>query len=270
VNLTSLRANGVALARMAVTRRAAAGAAVLGYHDVRADGETSDEHYTVSAGQLRAHVDTVRRAGLQIVALGEIVDRLTARRPVDGLAAITFDDALVGVHRHALPVLRELQVPATVFVVTDALGVTPPWWPGAARTMTADELREAVADGVELHSHSSVHASLPTLPPADLHADLTRSRAVLRDTFGAPADLLAYPSGHHDAAVRAAAADTGFRAAVTFLNGRLRAGDDPLRIPRFTAHAGMTAVTLARHLARPPALWPDHQLDAVGAEGART
>ena len=243
---------------------------MLGYHDVRADGEASDEHYTVSAGQLRAHIDTVRRAGLQIVSLGEIVGRLTGGRPVDGLAAVTFDDALVGVHRHALPVLRDLQVPATVFVVTDAIGVSPPWWPGAARTMTADELRDAMAGGVELHSHSSVHASLPTLAQAELHADLTRSRAVLHDTFGAPADLLAYPSGHHDGAVRAAAAVAGFRAAVTFLNGRLRDGDDALRIPRFTAHAGMTPVTLARHLARPPALWPDHQLDAVGPDGART
>ena len=165
MNLTSLRANGAAVARMAVTRRAAAGAAVLGYHDVRADGEPGDEHYTVSATQLRAHIDTVRRAGLQIVALADIVERLASGRPVDGLAAITFDDALVGVHRHALPVLRELQVPATVFVVTDAIGVSPPWWPGAVRTMTADELREAKAAGVDLHSHSSVHASLPALAP---------------------------------------------------------------------------------------------------------
>ena len=270
MNLTSLRANGAALARMAVTRRAAAGAAVLGYHDVRADGEPGDEHYTVSATQLRAHIDTVRRAGLQIVALADIVELLASGRPVDGLAAITFDDALVGVHRHALPVLRELQVPATVFVVTDAIGVSPPWWPGAVRTMTADELREAKAAGVDLHSHSSVHASLPALAPDVLHADLAHSRALLRDTFGASANLLAYPSGHHSPAVRTAATNAGFGAAVTFLNGRLRPGDDPMRIPRFTAHAGMTAVALARHLARPPALWPDHQLDAVGPDGART
>lgn len=270
MRFSSVSANGLALARMAVTRRAAGGAAVMGYHDVRADGAPDTEHYTVSAGQLRAHIDTLRRAGMEIVPLGTIVDRLLAGRPVDGLAALTFDDALVGVHHHALDVLRATGAPATIFVVADALGVAPPWWPGAERTMTVDELREATAAGVELHSHSSVHASLPTLDAPALHTDLSHSRAVLHDTFGVAADLLAYPSGHHDAKVRRVAADAGFRGAVTFLNGRLQAGDDRFRIPRFTAHAGMTAVTLARHLARKPATWPDHQRDVPADERAPT
>ena len=105
------------------------GAAVLCYHDVGTDPANTTEYY-VAPDLLRHHLDWIRDWGYTFVPLAELVDRIEAGRELDGLCAVTFDDALVGVGEHAAPILAAAGVPATVFVVTDVLGIDPPFWPG--------------------------------------------------------------------------------------------------------------------------------------------
>lgn len=252
----------VSALRQVVRRRASPGAVVLGYHDVSAPG-THSEGMTVSADALAGHVTLLRQMGLRIVAFGDIVDRLDRGADVDGLAALTFDDALEGVHLHAMPVLRRFEAPATVFVVTDARGAEPAWWPGMARTLTDGELVEVAAAGHDLGSHTCTHRSLPALTPDELTDELERSRLAIAGLTTRPVEFLAYPSGHHNAEVRAAAQRAGYRAATTFLNGRVDDDTDPYRIPRLTMGAHLTPVRLRYHLLRAPHTWPDHQLDRV-------
>jgi peptidoglycan/xylan/chitin deacetylase (PgdA/CDA1 family) len=246
------------------TRRATPEAVVLGYHDVVAtDAEASG--MTVSAAQLDAQLRTLTRLGLSIVPLEELVDRLETRRPCDAMAAITFDDALVGVHRFALDVLARHEASATIFVVTDHLGVEPPWWPGSARTLTEAELGELVDAGHRLGSHTRSHRSLPSLDHDELVAELTDSRRQLQAWTSHPVDILAYPSGHHDPTVRAAATDAGYRAAFTFLNGRIDGSEDLWKLPRLTMGPHQAPARLAYHLLRSARSWPDHQIDAVAS-----
>jgi peptidoglycan/xylan/chitin deacetylase (PgdA/CDA1 family) len=54
-----------------------------------------------------------------VVALSEFVERLRAGRSLRGVAALTFDDAYDGVFQHAWPLLSDLGLPATVFVVAE-------------------------------------------------------------------------------------------------------------------------------------------------------
>lgn len=63
-----------------------------------------------------------------VVPLLEISTRAARRRSLAGLAAITFDDAYLGVFLHALPVLAKMGAPATVFVVTRAAGTSDFFW----------------------------------------------------------------------------------------------------------------------------------------------
>lgn len=76
-------------------------------------------------------------------------------------------------------------------------------------------------------------------------------------------DLLAYPFDHHDARVRATVVDAGYRAAFTFLNGRITPGVDSYRLPRLTMWKGQGRPRLSYHLARPAHSWPDTQCPAV-------
>lgn len=75
----------------------------------------------------------------QVVPLRELVERLNGGRPLRGLAAITFDDAYAGVFEYAWPLLLELGLPATVFVVAEAADTGDGFWwdqPAVAQSAT--------------------------------------------------------------------------------------------------------------------------------------
>ncbi len=255
---------GGAAARLLTRRGAAPRGVVLAYHDVDPGGPGRDR--TVGAGLLERPVLLLRKLGMEIVDLGVFVRRLQSGESVERLAALSFDDALLGVHDHALEVLLNNEAPATVFVVSGSLGVDPDWWPGARRTMTADELQRFHSLGLRLAAHTRSHPSLPSLGSSDLGSELAGCRSDLEELTGSPVDLLAYPSGHHDARVRGAARGAGFRAAFTFLNGRVSRGDDVFKLPRLTMGAHMTPRRLAYHLLRSARSWPDHQIECVAPQ----
>jgi peptidoglycan/xylan/chitin deacetylase (PgdA/CDA1 family) len=84
-----------------------------------------------------------------IIPLRELVTRLRSGRTLRGTAAISFDDAYRGVFEHAWPVLQQLHLPATVFVVADApTAGTPFWWdhPEAARQSGGPASRRWLGD----------------------------------------------------------------------------------------------------------------------------
>ena len=232
------------------------GAAVLCYHDVGTDPQNRTDYY-LGPELFRSHLEWIHAWGLTVVPLAEIVDRHAAGRELDGLVAITFDDALHGVLEHAAPILEAHRAPATVFVVTDVTGVDPPFWPGATRTLRPDELRALCASGlVRLGSHTATHASLPDVAPELRARELADSRARLADLTGTTVDLFAYPFGHHDAPSEAAVLTAGYRAACTFTFGRVRASTPATAMPRFCIGPTHDRFRLARQLARAANAWP--------------
>ncbi len=245
-------ATAVAAGRLPVRGR---GAAVLCYHDVGTDPANRTDYY-LGPDLLRAHLEWIRGWGLTIVPLAEIVDRHATGRDLDGLVAVTFDDALRGVLEQAAPILEEHRAPATVFVVTDVVGVDPPFWPGADRTLREDELRALCASGlVTLGSHTATHASLPDVSPEDRARELTDSRVWLEELTGADVDLFAYPFGHHDPASETATVAAGYRAACTFTFGRVTAATRAGALPRFCIGPAHDRFRLARQLSRAATAW---------------
>jgi colanic acid/amylovoran biosynthesis glycosyltransferase len=133
-----------------------------------------------------------------------------------GVTALTFDDGLTGVHEYALPVLRSLGLPATVFVVARTLlgDPTVDWIDDPPDeplgTLDLEQLRELEAAGIEVASHSLAHRVLPSLDAGGCEDDLRDSREVLEESLRRPVRYLAYPRGRHDAMVRRAADRAGY------------------------------------------------------------
>jgi peptidoglycan/xylan/chitin deacetylase (PgdA/CDA1 family) len=66
----------------------------------------------------------------QVLPLREVVNRLRRRLPLPERAAvITFDDGFRSVYTTAFPVLKRLQIPFTVFLITSLVGSDQPAWP---------------------------------------------------------------------------------------------------------------------------------------------
>lgn len=237
------------------------GAIVFAYHDICDDGH--GERYSVTPLALRAELRTAQMAGVRFVKLSELVDALDRDEPLHGMAAVVFDDCLVGVHHEAMSILLELDVPATVFAVTGELGHDPPWWPSSARVMTSGELAEMSNAGFEIASHTESHPRLPGLDDAGLVHELQTPQSRLEDLVGSAVDLFAYPFGEHDRRVRNEVEAAGYRAAFTFRNGRITSELDPYRLPRLNMTGDRSLARFTYHLARPADSWPETQLEAT-------
>ena len=104
---------------------------VLGYHDLYADAVDPVDNFD----GLRVGRDRFERqmryvaAHYHVVPLDQLLDPSVSSRDGKPLAAITFDDGYKNVYRVAYPVLRQLGLPATVFVIPDfSLHGRMPWW----------------------------------------------------------------------------------------------------------------------------------------------
>jgi peptidoglycan/xylan/chitin deacetylase (PgdA/CDA1 family) len=99
---------------------------ILNYHRVVPDIAKAEREaffgLITSAETFRRHLKVVRRQ-YEILSLDEAVEALRGARKLerDG-AVITFDDGYRDVYDHALPALKELEAPATVFVSTAYVG----------------------------------------------------------------------------------------------------------------------------------------------------
>jgi peptidoglycan/xylan/chitin deacetylase (PgdA/CDA1 family) len=88
---------------------------ILSYHAIVDSNDVPSPEMHVSALTLRRHLTYVRDR-YDVLPLHELIARRECRRSTDGCVAITFDDAYAGVEHLAAPILRDLDLPATIFV----------------------------------------------------------------------------------------------------------------------------------------------------------
>lgn len=141
----------------------------------------------------------------------------------DGPAVVlTFDDAYRNFHTAAWPILRDLGLPATLYVPTgfvDSGAPVPMAAAGDLPAMSWDELATDREAGLTLGSHSHTHRELPALSAAEIGDDLGRARELLRRHTGSAAEHFCYPRALWDGRTEGAVADLHNTAAVA--GGRL-------------------------------------------------
>ena len=269
----------------------------LYYRGLRACGATSFRRLTKNAGLILCYHNVVWRdadvAGhpalhiplarferqvrwlldhYDVVSLSTFVDRLAAGAPLNETAVITFDDGYAGVFDYALPLLENLDCPATVFVIAGAPGRSHAFWwdcpetvsrergnrdrwltslrgddvairadvhattefavPPALRPADWPDIRRAARGQIEIGVHSLTHRTLTVLDDAELQDETITSRQVVQQAIGITPTFFSYPYGHWDTRVRAAVQAAGYRASLTVASGLNDAAVDPLALRR--------------------------------------
>ena len=191
---------------------------VLSYHAV---SESWPAALSVTPARFESQMRSLVTSGYVGSTFSEAVSRPRAGKTV----AITFDDGYRSVLTLALPILRRLGLPATVFVPTDFVGSDEPMsWPGIDHwlggaherellPLSWEELGELNASGWEIGSHTCTHPHLTELDDIRLAEELQRSRERCEGMLGEPCRSLAYPFGDHDARVVGAAGAAGYTSA---------------------------------------------------------
>ncbi len=228
------------------------GNAILMYHAV---GDP-ERYGNVSADRLRRDLRYVRDT-FDVVGLREVYE--TAGDDAKTVA-VTFDDAYQNFYRHALPVVRELGVPVTVFVPTGYVDggnedlayrfVESPDERDdynerdAHRVRTVDpavmttEQLEALADEplVTLGNHTRTHPDLQRITDREtLESEIVGAKADLESTLGITVDQFCFPYGRYSREALDVVRES-HDVAVTTAQRLVSADDDPHRLPRLPAH----------------------------------
>ena len=218
----------------------------LAYHGVAEVPLAQDpDALFVSPAELRRQIARLREWGYHLVSFGELA-REVAGGDGTGCSALTFDDGLVDNLDALAPLLAEVDAPATIFVVSGWLGRPHPaaTW---TRILTAEELRDLHAAGIEIGAHSLTHPDLSALPYEQALIELASSKRQLEEVLEEPVEVAAYPFGRATEETARACRDAGFRAACV-ATGR---GDwsDPYLLPRQDMENGSTllGLRLKRH-----------------------
>jgi peptidoglycan/xylan/chitin deacetylase (PgdA/CDA1 family) len=214
---------------------------ILGYHLV--DGGTALS-IDLSGEAFRAQMQSLRSlaqpVSLETAIAGQRETSSTRTRVV-----VTFDDAYRNFYTHAWPILKELEIPATLFVPVGFIeGDGEPPIDGHELTgpMSWEELTEVSQSGlVSIGSHSWSHPDLRRLGTDEIDRELGASRETLQDRLGVEVESFCYPRGLWSVGTDRLVGKQ-YRLAVVGGGRRLKAQTTVLtRLPRTPVRRGMGA-----------------------------
>lgn len=195
--------------------------------------------------RLRGAFITPRMLGFFVrVVRGMGYEFTTLRRamsdPARRWAVLTFDDGYVDNLAVALPFLRRLNVPATVFVISGDVGKDALTWTEAVESqpfdlLDWDSLRRLAAEGWEIGSHAHEHVHLDRYSAQEQRDLVAQSIVNIAREVGTPPQSFAYPYGTYDAATLLILQSLNIRNAVTTKpprHGAHRSDIDALQLPR--------------------------------------
>ena len=146
------------------------GMIVLMYHRVGSARNAWEARYAIRPERFEAHMLALAQRGMHPVSMDALSDWLESGASLSaGAFVLTFDDGFRDVREHALPVLERLRWPFTIFLVSNLVGTEDVWTRASNPDGTtypllnAEEILDMQRRRVGFHSHTSSHASLPSL-----------------------------------------------------------------------------------------------------------
>lgn len=207
---------------------------ILMYHSV---GE-AEQWGNVSTERFRSDLAYVAEH-FEVVDLPDVISTANSTKKV----AITFDDGFRNFYSNALPVIEDLNVPATVFVTLGFVaGNETPRIRDSLQARGQDvalteahllELRDHPL--VTIGNHTRTHPNLSELSERECYDEIAGAKSELEDLVGATIDRFSYPYGRFNPTVKSVVDET-HELAVTTMHGHVTAKSDRTCLPRVAGH----------------------------------
>jgi peptidoglycan/xylan/chitin deacetylase (PgdA/CDA1 family)/glycosyltransferase involved in cell wall biosynthesis len=208
------------------------GLRILGYHRV-----SSGDVFCAAPEMFRRHLEIALDRGAIPISMTQALDLLEGSEPLEQpYFVVTFDDGYLDNLEEGLPILEDLGVPATIFLVTAIAGKRDGfhWYrknpPDAIRWSDA---RELVGHPLlEFQPHGSFHRRLTALQDADVRDEIIGAKEELERELGTTATTFNYAAGIFGEREVRLLRESGYRAAVTNVPGVEQPGADLFRLKR--------------------------------------
>ncbi len=207
--------------------------AVLGYHNFSNSKRPTE--MLMRTAEFCQQMQYIRDAGLSVISMQDFLEwRQGTRRLPARCVLITIDDGWKSVYTDAFPVLQAYGYPFTLFLYTRYINVR-----GAS--MTHEMIREMMAKGATIGSHSSNHLypsdwkklmPNPAAYEAQVVREITDSGEKLRKLYGR-CSTYCYPGGYHTPAMQAELKRAGYSAAFTVLEAKVECKEAEYEVHRY-------------------------------------
>ena len=154
--------------------------------------------------------------------------------------ALTFDDGMLSVFTHALPIIKDFKIPAHLFLTTGCIGGDN-YWPSQPKDspkfqmMNWDQIEHCQTGGFFIDSHTQSHPNLNQISEQELEAECEVCDQAIEQRLGKKPEYFAYPYGIHNEAVRQFV-KTRYRASVTTFLRPLHGKQDSAALPRLDSY----------------------------------
>lgn len=213
---------------------------VLQYHSVVADLAAAiaqspyERLFSVSQEAFAEQLRWLAGEGYCFLSNAQLVDALNGHGELPPRAVVvTFDDGWRSIYDHAWPVLRELHIPATIFLTTDPQANVFTKKAAVDAPLTSEMVREMAAGGIDFQGHGVTHGDLSRMTETEVRQELSDSRAAIESLTGRPVDTYSLPgtTRHTRELVRISRA-LGYRAIHTPFIGAVSPGANPMMVRR--------------------------------------
>jgi len=220
---------------------------ILCYHQFSDDADTGNR-LELSAQVFEEQIRYLVLNGYQFLTFAQVSETMRAGKPIPEKAVvITIDDGYRSVYEVAWPILREYQVPATLFIYTDFIG--------ADSALQWDQITQMMDSGlIEVQSHGKSHTSLSRLPTdkskstysARVKQEVKGSDAAFKRHLGFKPIYHSYPFGNSSDTASAVLKNEGYLLAATVTRGDNTTFSDPFLLHRTMIYSDLDLAGFAR------------------------
>lgn len=184
---------------------------------------------------LKQTIDTYRQQGHLFVSIDKAYDIIIQGRTGQPFVCLTFDDGYQDNYDIAYPILKQMDVPFTIYVTTGFIDNRLPmrWYPDEKLGISTESLKTLDADPLcTIGAHTVSHPKLDTLSPEVQQKEIGQSLQELAILLGHPVHHFSYPHGAYNADTVAIISRQPFHSSLCAWGGTVRRGANPILLPR--------------------------------------
>jgi len=197
---------------------------------------------SVSPRSFEWQMGYLKKNGFHVISLDDFVQGNRGGQEFPHkTVVITFDDGFVDNYTNAFPILKRYHFPATIFLISDAVGRYP-------YLLNWDQVKEMSQNDISFGSHTRNHAYVPSLSIDQMKDEIIMSKHVIEEHLGKPIYDFAYPGGGFNEQAKAIIALAGYRSALSTNRGYDRYNIDLYELDRIHINNWDNAFTFTSKL----------------------
>lgn len=220
---------------------------ILLYHNLAEEYDEDQSIVTISPAEFESHILYLLEKGFTPITFEQYYDaaKNNGNLPENPII-ITFDDGYTSNYTYAYPVLKKYNIPATIFIVADSVGMTPSLYEHFSWEQALEMQRSGL---ISIQSHTFSHVDLLGLDEYNLEREIRYSKYVIEKNLGTKCNVISFPYGFHNSEIISKIHTAGYDMAVQVGNfGTNTVSDAGKALIRITVYGSWTPEMLVSNI----------------------